>query len=59
MKSISVLPVFVKDELSGIISLGHLAASAHSEEDLRYVVKSLIRWPWLSPMRGWSMSREN
>ena len=36
MKSISVLPVFVKDELSGIISLGHLAASAHSEEDLRY-----------------------
>jgi class 3 adenylate cyclase/HAMP domain-containing protein len=36
MKSISVLPVFVKDQLSGIISLGHLAASAHSEEDLRY-----------------------
>ena len=36
MKSISVLPVFVKDELSGIISLGHLAASPHSEEDLRY-----------------------
>ena len=36
MKSISVLPVFVKEELSGIISLGHLTASAHSEEDLRY-----------------------
>ncbi len=36
MKSISVLPIFVKDQLSGIISLGHLAASAHSEEDLSY-----------------------
>ena len=36
MESISVLPIFVKDQLSGIISLGHLAASAHSEEDLSY-----------------------
>jgi len=36
MKSISVLPIFVKDQLSGIISLGRLAASAHSEEDLSY-----------------------
>jgi class 3 adenylate cyclase/HAMP domain-containing protein len=36
MKSISVLPIFVKDQLSGVISLGHLAASDHSEEDLSY-----------------------
>jgi class 3 adenylate cyclase/HAMP domain-containing protein len=36
MKSISVLPIFVKDQLSGVISLGHLVASDHSEEDLSY-----------------------
>ena len=36
MKSISVLPIFVKDQLSGIISLGHLVVSDHSEEDLSY-----------------------
>jgi class 3 adenylate cyclase/HAMP domain-containing protein len=36
MKSISVLPIFVKEQLSGVISLGHLAESAHSEEDLSY-----------------------
>ncbi len=36
MKSISVFPIFVKDQLSGIISLGHLAASAHHEEDIGY-----------------------
>ena len=36
MKSISVLPIFVKDRLSGIISLGHLNSSTQSQEDLRY-----------------------
>ena len=36
MKSISVLPIFVKDRLSGIISLGHLDPSTQSQEDLRY-----------------------
>ena len=36
MKSISILPIFVQDRLSGIISLGHLTSSAHTPEDLRY-----------------------
>ncbi|MCZ6769386.1 MAG: hypothetical protein O7D93_09090, partial [Acidobacteria bacterium] len=30
------LPIFVKDRLSGIISLGHLESSTQSQEDLRY-----------------------
>ncbi len=36
MKSISVLPILVKDRLSGIISLGHLNPSTQSQEDLRF-----------------------
>lgn len=34
MKSISVLPLFVKDRLSGMLSLGHRDSLVQSEEDL-------------------------